>query len=38
MKHSAALLLVVIVLTGLSAGCSLNEVIVSGSGDVVTQE
>jgi hypothetical protein len=38
MKHSVAFLLVVIVLTGLSAGCDLDEVIVSGSGDVVTQE
>ena len=38
MKRSAAFLLVIIVLTGLSAGCGLNEVIVSGSGDVVTQE
>jgi len=38
MKRSGAMLLVVIILTGLLAGCDLSEVIVSGSGDVVTQE
>ncbi len=38
MKRSTLLIVILIVLAGLSAGCGLQELIVSGSGDVVTQE